>query len=148
MRAMEKKIGFELLPHTADITVRSVGRSLEEAFAYAVIGLFGVMTNVESIEPREKREVTAEGFDLENLLYNFLEKILFLFDTEQFLVSRVDNIAIEPQPDGYMVKATVSGERFDPERHESRVLVKAITYHGMRIYQEGGLYVVEYTPDI
>jgi SHS2 domain-containing protein len=47
-----------------------------------------------------------------------------------------------------MVKATVSGERFDPERHESRVLVKAITYHGMRIYQEGGLYVVEYTPDI
>jgi hypothetical protein len=51
---MEKKIGFELLPHTADITVRAVGRSLEEAFAYAVIGLFGVMTNVESIEPREK----------------------------------------------------------------------------------------------
>ena len=136
------------MPHTADITVRAYGKSLEEAFAHALLGLFGVMTDIENIEPREKRDVMAEGFDLENLLYNFLEKVLVLFDTEQFLVSRVDSIVIESLVDGYRISATISGERYDPDRHKSRVLVKAITYHQMKIYRDKDLYIIEYTPDI
>lgn len=140
--------GFELLPHTADIMVRAKGRSIEEAFSNAAVGMYEVMTSVASIEPLEDREVVAEGFDLENLLYNFLENLLVLLDTEGFLVSRVKSLRISKTEEGYRLTAVVSGERFSPDKHESRVLVKAITYHEMRIYREDNCHVVEYVPDI
>ncbi|MCC6003866.1 MAG: archease [Thermofilum sp.] len=145
---MSSEVGFQLLPHTADVIVRAVGRTLEEAFANAALGMFDVMTNLASVAPKEKRSISVDGFDLENLLYNFLERLLVIFDQEQFLVSKIDELAIKPHPGGYSLSAVVLGETYSPDRHESRVLVKAITYHQMKIYREGDLYIIEYTPDI
>jgi Uncharacterized conserved protein len=139
---------FEILEHTADVLVRAWGDSLEEALASAILGMYEVMTDLSKVEAREERVVEAEGMDLENLLYNLLERLIVLFDEEAFLVSKVESVELTQEPGGWRVRVRVLGERYNPERHESRVLVKAATYHMMRIWDEGGKWYLQYVVDI
>ena len=142
--------GFRHLPHTADVLIEAWGDSLEEAFEYAALGVTEVMTDLSSVRPLEEVEVEAKGFDLESLLYDWVEKLIVLFDSRQLLVSKAKVERIEADPGGgYKLKARVWGEPYDPERHESRALVKAMTYHMMEIRKEGGgVYRVRFVVDI
>jgi len=49
---------------------------------------------------------------------------------------------------GNRMSARVSGEDFDPERHEKRLLIKAATYHRLSIEEEEGQWVAEIIFDI
>jgi len=66
--------GYEFLEHTADIYIAAYGRNLEEAFANAARAMFDSMTDLEKIEPKERRDIVVEGMDLEQLLYNWLQR--------------------------------------------------------------------------
>jgi SHS2 domain-containing protein len=81
---------YEVLEHTADVMIRTTGASLEECFANAAYALFDQMVDADRIEPVTVREITAEGFDLESLLLNFLSEFLFLLDTERLVFGRFD----------------------------------------------------------
>jgi len=35
--------------------------------------------------------------------------------------------------EAFKLKASISGEDFDPKRHENKLLIKAATYHKLRI---------------
>ncbi|UNQ74227.1 archease [Infirmifilum sp. NZ] len=140
--------GFELLPHTADVLVRAWGSTLEEALAYAILGFYEVMTDTSKIAQIERREVKAEGFDPESMLYNLIERLIILFDEEAFIASKVENVVYNQEGDTLQVTAILVGERFNMEKHESRVLIKAATYHLMRIWTEGGKWYVQYVVDI
>jgi len=140
--------GFEVREHTADVLIAAWGPTLEEALKHAVLGMYDVMTDLRSVRPLEKRVVEAEGTDLENLLYNLIERLIILFDEEAFLVSSVEEVKLSQLDGGWRATLVLLGERYDPLRHESRVLVKAATYHLMRIWSEGGLWHVQYVVDI
>ncbi|PLJ76927.1 archease [Infirmifilum sp. SLHALR2] len=140
--------GFEILPHTADVLVRAWGSTLEEALAYAILGFYEVMTDTSRIAQVERREVNAEGFDPESMLYNLIERLIILFDEEAFIASKVENVVYNQEGDTLRVTAILVGERFNMEKHESRVLIKAATYHLMRIWTEGGKWYVQYVVDI
>ena len=141
-------MGFKFIEHTADIIIEAWGETLERAFEDAARATFEVMTDTKSIEPRVERRVEVEGFDLENLLLRWIEELLILFDSESLLLGefRVDEIA--KSQDGYKLKATVKGEKFNPEKHESRTHVKAITYAQMKIWKDNNTWHVRFTLDI
>ena len=69
-------IPFEFFDHTADIGIRAYGRSLEEAFANAALAVFEIMTDTSKVEQKEYREIYINGYDLENLLYKWIEEQL------------------------------------------------------------------------
>ncbi len=140
--------GFKILEHTADVLLEAYGDTLEEAFEYAALAMFEVMTDLSSVRPLEKREVEVEGIDLYSLLYNWLEELLFLFDTEALLVSKAKVHEISKVDDAYRLRAEVWGEPYDPERHVSKVLVKAATYHMMEIKRRDGGYTLRFVVDI
>ncbi len=140
--------GFELLPHTADVLIRAWGDTLEEAFSYGALGMYEVMTDTGSVVPRVERAVDSSGFDLENLLYNWLEDMITLFDLESFLASKVVVHEIVEKNGECFLRSTLWGEPYDPERHESRALVKAATYHMMKIWEENGRHYVQFVVDI
>ncbi|RLE89130.1 MAG: archease [Thermoprotei archaeon] len=126
--------GFRHLPHTADVLIEAWGDTLEEAFEYAALGVFEVMTDTSRVEAREERRIKAEGHDLEALLYDWIEQLLYYFDAEQLLFSKFRVERITPMASGsYTLVASAWGEPYDPSRHESRTLVKAMTYHMMEI---------------
>ncbi|MBO8174541.1 MAG: archease [Thermococcus sp.] len=139
---------WEHYEHTADIGIRGYGRTLEEAFENVAIALFDVMVNVRKVEPKEVREIEVSGEDLYALLYNFLEELLILHDTEGLVFSDFE-VKIEKTKEGYKLKAKAYGEPLDYEKHEPKEEVKAITYHDMKIEQlEEGTWIVQLVPDL
>jgi len=147
-RGAEGFKAFELCEHTADVLVRAYGRSLEEAFANAARGVFEVITDTSKVEPRVCKHVRVEGIDLENALYRWVEEFLFYFDAEGLVFSRFRVHRIEKTDGGYVVEGEGCGEAFDPERHEYRTIVKAVTYAQMCIRRLDGLWMVQFVVDI
>lgn len=144
---VQKKFAFE--EHTADVVILAHGNSLEEAFANVGYALVEIMTNPDAIEP--KKEVTVEviGFDMENLLYRWVEEFLFLFDSQQFIPKEILVESILANQSGeYVLKAKLRGETYNPNKHESRTHIKAPTYSLIGIWKENDTYKVRITVDI
>ena len=80
---------FKFLEHTADAKFQAFGKTMEEAFSNAALAMFSIITDIKKIKKALKNEIKAEGSDLKSLLYNFLEELLFLIDTENFLLSSI-----------------------------------------------------------
>lgn len=119
---------YRTLDHTADVMVEAYGDSMEECFGNAAFALTDQMVNADKVRPLVEREVTAEGHDQESMLYNFLSELLFVFDVDGLLFS---DFSVQFQAQKVICRA--KGERYDPQRHEPKKEVKAITYHMMAV---------------
>ena len=124
---------------TADLTIEAYGSTLEEAFANAALAMFNAMTPLEGIEEREIRKVEASGDDLGGLLYNFLDELLFVHEVELIVFS---GVAVSLDDELLRLTAECRGELFDPQRHESGIVVKAVTFHQMKFEREEKGWVV------
>jgi len=121
---MKKK--FEFLEHTADIKFRAFGKTLEEVFENSALAMLSTMYK-EKVKEEKKLKIKVEGKDLENLLYNFLEEFLFLFDSKNFLFSDVKHIKIDEK--NLTVEAEISGD--DAKDYKIITSIKAVTYNEM-----------------
>jgi SHS2 domain-containing protein len=124
---------FKFLEHTADIGIEAEAKNLEKVFADIALGMFEVMTSTKKIKRKIKKEIKIESEDLQALLYDFLEKFLILHDTENLMFSKFDVKKIQKEKDKWNLECEAWGEEFDPKKHEDRTLVKAVTYHEMKI---------------
>lgn len=126
--------GFEFLEHPADIGVRARGRSVEEVFAEAARGLFHLMYDPERVTPWEERLIALQANGYEELLYDFLSEIIYLFDADKLALAEVEIIELSPQE----LRARVRGQRFDPDHHDGRLHVKAATLHQLKVEEHEG----------
>ncbi|ALL00230.1 hypothetical protein Pyrde_0180 [Pyrodictium delaneyi] len=144
--------GFAHAPHTADIIIVARGRSLEEAFEQAARGVYEVITDTSKVEPREERVIETSGVDLYQLLYRWIEDLLYYTDSEglvfsKFKVERIERIG-EGEEAEYRLKGRAWGEPFNEEKHPHRTIVKAMTYAMMEIVKENGCWRVQFVVDI
>ncbi|TRM82036.1 archease, partial [Sulfolobus sp. F3] len=129
----------------ADIGIRAYGNSLEEAFSNAALAVFEIMTDTTKVQPLEYREVFLNGYDLENLLYKWIEELLYYYDTELMLFSKFDIVINE---ENMVLQGKAWGERFNEAKHERRTLVKAMTYHEMSIQRSDNRFIITFVVDI
>jgi len=146
VRGLEKK--FEFLEHIADAYIAAYGRTLEEAFENAALAMFEVMTDTSKVEAKVERTLEASGYDEYELLYDWLEKLLIEYYSDNLIFSKFKVESIERTPEGFRLRGKAMGEVFDPSRHESRVEVKAVTYSLMEIYRKNKIYVLKFVLDI
>jgi SHS2 domain-containing protein len=130
------------LDHTADLGVEIDAPSREALFGEAAIALADTLTDVSAVAPAIERRLELEGQDDELLLVDFLSEVLFLFETEGFVVAAA---AVELEGGGastapVRLRATLHGAEYDEDEHPLRSLVKAVTYHGLRIWRDGERY--------
>ncbi len=142
------KSGFRFIEHTADVIIEAWAPTLEGVFEYSAKAMYEVMTDISKVDKVIEKKVEAEGFDLENLLLRWLEELLSITDSEGILFSEFIVEKIEKMSEGYIVKSRCLGEEFNPEKHESRTEVKAVTYSQMRIWREDDLWKARFTLDI
>jgi SHS2 domain-containing protein len=128
--------GYHVIDHPADLGIEAFGGNLIEAFEQAGLGLMSVILDVDSVEPKESRQLALQASDLEHLLVKWLTEILYLYDGERFAGGRFQISELSPQD----LRAKVTGESFSEKKHETRLDVKAITYHQLSVEQneEGG----------
>jgi SHS2 domain-containing protein len=125
---------FEYLEHTADVKFRAYGKDLEEQFGNAALAMFGILTDTSKIKKKLNKSISVNGNDLKALLYNFLEELLFLIDTEGFLLNLAEGIKIHRINNRYSLSALLSGDK--AENYETAGDIKAVTYAEMEITPE------------
>ena len=123
---------YKFLEHTADIKFRAFGKTLEEVFENTALALKESISG-DKIKSVIKKEISSEGDNLEELLYEFLEEFLVLFDGEGFILSKMENLNIEEKEGKYELRASVSGDLVSSEEKDYEISnhVKAVTYNDM-----------------
>ena len=125
---------FEFIDHTADVAVRLRSTDEAELFRDAARALLAIILDPasEPVGASDAVPLTLESEDGEALLVDFLNEIIFLFDTRRFLAGEVDvkSIALGRPA---RIEAVLRGETYDPARHAAKTEVKAATFHGMTI---------------
>jgi len=141
----------EYLEHMTDAYVRVYGKDLDQSFEYSAIGLVNIMYNIEKIERKQRVLITAEGTDLENLLFDWLEKILLLMLIDKIVLSEFHvTISHIQKNKKFILNGYGYGEMIDLNKHEFKVEVKGITFHEMKIITDliKNQIVIEYIVDL
>jgi SHS2 domain-containing protein len=135
---------YEVFEHTADLGLRVRAASLEELLNEAARGLFAmVVDDLSSVRPDFSRDFQIAGRDPPYLLFDWLNELLFVCDTERLAFSRFD---VQLTPDGLL--AVARGEPLDPIRHHLTHEIKAITYHALKVEQTAEGWLAEVIVDI
>ncbi len=118
---------------TADIAFEAWGENLEETFVSAADATLNVMVEeLDSIQPQEEREIRLENEQLDMLLFDFLQELIYYKDSEKLML-RVGRLKIQGESSPFLLEAMALGEKLDPDRHHPRVDVKAVTLHRFRL---------------
>jgi SHS2 domain-containing protein len=121
---------------TADIAFEATGRDLPELFKAAADATMNVMIdNLDAIEPRETRHIVLASDQIDMLLFDFLQELIYFKDAEQLLL-RVCDARVEKRDEKYFLTAEAAGERLDAARHHQRADVKAVTLHGFSVEKQ------------
>ena len=123
---------FKLIEHTADTGVLAYGNNLAEAFASAAFGLFSIITELGRVREAESRKVEVNSVDVEELLFEWLNHLIYTFDVDLLLFKRFDITDFSEN----RLEAICYGEKYDPSRHKLNLGVKSATYHLLRVDKE------------
>jgi len=135
---------WEHFDHGADIGVRGIGASLEEAFAAAAQGLTAIMTDPEQVVAREWLTIELEREDLEILFLDWLDALIYEAATRRMLWCTFE-VALEPP----RLHARVGGEPFDAARHPAGVEVKGATFTELAVHRdETGAWIAQAVVDV
>lgn len=135
---------FETFDHTADIGLRVSATTREDLFVDAARGLTSLLIeNVGDVRPVLTEMIQLVGSEIDYLLFDWLNELLFRFETRQLLCSEFD-VRFNEQG----LEATVRGETWDRSRHRLAHEVKAITYHGLSVQQTASGWQTELILDI
>ena len=80
---------YKFLEHTADIKFQAFGKDINEAFENSALALTNIIYK-EKIKATEKISIKIKAKDLKSLLYDFLGKILFHLEVDDFLLSNIN----------------------------------------------------------
>ena len=119
----------------ADLAYEVEAQNLPDLLAEAAEALLKVqIENLGSIRRKERRVIELSEPSPEALLHRFLQELIFWKDSKQLLLLP-ESVHIREIPGRYELKASVSGEPLDPERHSQGVDVKAVTWHCFSVTQ-------------
>jgi SHS2 domain-containing protein len=144
LRAVASATMHETFEHTADLGLRVRAPNLDQLFVEAAQALFSaIVDDLQTVELKQRVDVELHDNDRALLLFDWLNELLYRFDTEHLLFGK-----FEARIKDDALKATAWGEPLDMSRHTLGHEVKAITYHGLRVEKEGDGWLAEVIVDI
>jgi SHS2 domain-containing protein len=151
---------FKVLDISGDVGIKAFGESKKDAFTHAAVGMYSLITNTDAIKEKKTIEIAVESHSLDGLLVSWLNELIFHFDAYGFVGKKIIITEFPPthpspsrregegEGEAYKLKATVSGEEFDPGRHDRKLLIKAATYHKLRIEKIDDIWEIDVIFDI
>jgi SHS2 domain-containing protein len=118
-------------PHEGDVGVCGFGSSVAEAFENAARAMTAVVAPLESLESREDVAVVVEAPDLEILLVDWLNAVIYEMATRRMLF-RDFRVEIA----GGSLRGEALGEPVDRERHAPAVELKGATFTELRVVRD------------
>ncbi len=137
---------YDQIDISGDAGIKVWGRNFEELLINAAEGMSDLITDTSGIKETEKREVVHSSDDTEDLLVQWLNELVFLFDTYGFIGTEFSintgqklkpAVMESEKPDTIKLNANITGGIFDPGKNEHRLLIKAATYHNLSVKKIG-----------
>lgn len=122
---------WEHFPHDADIGVRGVAPTQAGAFEQAALAMTAAVTEPAEVASHQAVELRLSAPDLELLLVEWLNGLVFEMATRKLLFGR---FAVEIT--GTDLKATAWGESVDVRRHRPAAEVKGATYTALSVARQ------------
>lgn len=136
---MDKGKNHRIVARQSELAVRVVGTSQINLFVNAAFALFDVLTDTEKIDAKERMQLEVDGSDRDDLLVNWLRELLYLYQGSAYLLKE---FTIQEMKDTTM-KAAVSGEKLDPDRHEIKQEIAAVAYDQSHMQKTGDLWIAQ-----
>ncbi len=124
-------MSYKFIEHTADVQFEATGKTIEEVFKNSANALISLMKNNKKIKNKKTKKIKIKAKSLEELLYNFLEEFLYIYDSQNFITNKITNIKISKNK----IKAMLIGDNIFNYKNISNN-IKAITYNNMKIFQK------------
>jgi len=135
---------WEHFPHEADMGVRGIGDSREEAFEQAAIAMSAVITDPAKISADDRVEIACAAPDDELLLVDWLNALVYEMATRKWLFCR-----FEVHIRDHALTARAWGQPMDAEKHQLAVEIKGATYTALRVARESnGEWVAQCVVDV
>ena len=141
---MENK-NYKILEHPADVKVQVFGKTKEELFLNAMLGMMEVL-KVKSKKLKVKRKISVKSLDLNALLVDFLSEVLYLSQVNKEVYDDVKFSKFSPSTrltarqagsGQTILEAELLGTKIESFGED----IKAVTYHGLEIKKnKKGLY--------
>ncbi len=135
---------FEIIEHTADIGIVAYGADIKQVFANAALGLFNLMADLGNLKEGVKREIELSAEDIEVLLVQWLNELIYISEVEHVLFKRFEINELS----NTRLKAACFGEKIKAGQHRLKREIKAATYHMLKLNKENGSYQVRIIFDI
>ena len=135
---------WEHFYHQADIGVRGIGASKEEAFEQAGIALTAVITDISVLEPKVLVKVACEAPNDELLFVDWLNAIVYEMAIRNMLFG---SFAVHIEQ--HRLEGNLWGQAVDVGRHQPAVEVKGATYTELHVTQcEDGNWIAQCVVDV
>ena len=141
---MAVKSHWEHFSHQADVGVRGIGATLEQAFEQAALALTAAITDLENVAPRKMVRLSCAAPNTELLFADWLNGLIFEMATRNMLFCRFEVHLKENRLDG---KAW--GEALDVVSHRPAVEIKGATYTELKVAKrEDGSWLAQCVVDV
>jgi SHS2 domain-containing protein len=134
---------YQRFGHGADIGIKGIGKTLEEAFAEGARAMFDAMVDVKKVKPQKEVKIKAEAANQEELFVEFLNKLLAEADLGNLVFSKFKVVIRNNE-----ILASAWGEELDQEKHNIKTEVKAATYSMLKIGRENNNYFTQCIIDV
>jgi len=122
--------GWEHFSHVADIGVRGFGSTMAASFEQAALAMTSVVAELETLRPEKVVEVHCEAPNVELLLVDWLNAIVFEMATRKMLFCEF-HVRIE----GEVLSGQALGEKISILRHKPAAEVKGATLSELEVAQ-------------
>src|SRR3972149_4241658 len=103
---------WEHFPHEADMGIRGIGRTRDEAFEQAALAMTAVITDPSQVDTTEMVEITRQAPADELLLVDWLTPLFYELATRNRLSSR-----FEAPVQDHVLTPRASGEPMNTAKH-------------------------------
>jgi SHS2 domain-containing protein len=135
---------WEHFEHMADIGVRGIGATREQAFEQAALAMTAVITDPAGVAPHERVDIECQAPEDDLLLADWLNALVYEMATRRMLFAR-----FEVRIEGGRLRARAWGEPTVVARHRPAVEVKGATYTGLHVAQrEDGSWLAQCVVDV
>ncbi len=135
---------FRFIDHTADVAFEVYGSSLKELIENATLAFYEAFVDLSRLKVDTEKSLEVEADSPDYLLFNWLNELLFMFETEFFAGK---DVSVEVEENNELkARGKIRGGKINPEIVKTEP--KAITFHKFRVERKDGKWVAFVIVDI
>ena len=129
----------------ADVAFEATGKDLTELFQSAAQAVIESLANPKTVKTVIVKEIKLKEKDVEKLLFNFLEEIVYLKDKDAIVFN---DVKVKVDEKKMEVTAMLTGDTVKPDEQELHQDVKAVTMHYWLVEKKNGTWQATVVLDI